>query len=74
MLGPRQIGKTTGLQQILRKWRDSKLMATADSLAPPDTLLDYDKGEKLLLEPDVDEVATKRDVSKEIKFLIVVPL
>ncbi|MDC0357767.1 ATP-binding protein [Oligoflexia bacterium] len=36
VLGPRQVGKTTGLIQIHKKWKGSKLMVTADLLSPPD--------------------------------------
>lgn len=35
VLGPRQVGKTTGLQQIVRKWNGPSLMVTADEVAAP---------------------------------------
>jgi len=35
VLGPRQIGKTTGLQQIVEKWNGPSLMVTADEVAAP---------------------------------------
>jgi len=35
VIGPRQVGKTTGLQQIIRKWSGPSLMVTADEVAAP---------------------------------------
>lgn len=35
VLGPRQVGKTTGLQQIIKRWRGTSLMVTADEVAVP---------------------------------------
>lgn len=35
VIGPRQVGKTTGLQQIVSDWHGSSLMVTADELATP---------------------------------------
>ena len=35
VLGPRQIGKTTGLQQIVSEWQGPSLMITADEVATP---------------------------------------
>jgi len=35
VLGPRQVGKTTGVEQVFRSWRGPKLMVTADSPLPP---------------------------------------
>lgn len=35
VIGPRQIGKTTGLQQIIREWNGPSLMVTADEVAAP---------------------------------------
>jgi predicted AAA+ superfamily ATPase len=35
VLGPRQVGKTTGLQQIVREWTGPSLMVTADEIAAP---------------------------------------
>ena len=35
VVGPRQIGKTTGLKQIIKNWQGSSLMVTADELAAP---------------------------------------
>jgi predicted AAA+ superfamily ATPase len=36
VLGPRQVGKTTGLQQIVAEWPGPSLMVTADEIAAPD--------------------------------------
>ena len=36
LTGPRQIGKTTGLQQIVAGWDGRSLMVTADELTAPD--------------------------------------
>ena len=35
VLGPRQVGKTTGLQQIVGEWSGPSLMVTADEVAAP---------------------------------------
>ncbi|MFP3983850.1 MAG: ATP-binding protein [Desulfurivibrionaceae bacterium] len=35
VLGPRQVGKTTGLQQIIEEWNGPSLMVTADEVAAP---------------------------------------
>lgn len=35
VIGPRQVGKTTGLEQILSEWKGASLMVTADELAVP---------------------------------------
>lgn len=35
VLGPRQVGKTTGLQQIVSQWDGPSLMVTADEVAAP---------------------------------------
>ncbi len=35
VLGPRQVGKTTGLQQIIQSWDGPKLMVSADELITP---------------------------------------
>lgn len=35
VIGPRQVGKTTGLEQIVSEWRGESLMITADELAAP---------------------------------------
>jgi len=35
VIGPRQVGKTTGLEQIVSQWRGPSLMVTADELAAP---------------------------------------
>jgi predicted AAA+ superfamily ATPase len=37
LVGPRQVGKTTAVQQLLESWPDFKLYVTADQLIPPDT-------------------------------------
>lgn len=37
VVGPRQVGKTTGLQQISKSWNGSTLMVSADSVSPPNT-------------------------------------
>ena len=33
--GPRQVGKTTGLRQIARRWKGPVYLASADEVAPP---------------------------------------
>ena len=35
VLGPRQVGKTTGLEQIVKEWEGQSLMVTADEVAAP---------------------------------------
>lgn len=35
VIGPRQVGKTTGLERIVSSWKGPKLMVTADTLPPP---------------------------------------
>ena len=35
VVGPRQVGKTTGLKQIIESWQGPSLMVTADELAAP---------------------------------------
>ena len=35
VIGPRQVGKTTGLEQIISRWHGSSLMVTADELTTP---------------------------------------
>jgi len=35
VLGPRQVGKTTGLQQIVSEWQGPSLMLTADEVVTP---------------------------------------
>lgn len=37
VIGPRQVGKTTGLEQIVSDWNGPSLMVTADELATPGT-------------------------------------
>ena len=37
VVGPRQVGKTTAIHQLLEEWPDPKVYATADQLTPPDT-------------------------------------
>ncbi len=36
VIGPRQVGKTTGLQQIIARWEGPSLMVTADEIVTPD--------------------------------------
>ncbi|MBI5244160.1 MAG: ATP-binding protein [Elusimicrobia bacterium] len=36
LVGPRQVGKTTAVQQFLQEWPDQKVYITADQLTPPD--------------------------------------
>ncbi|MBI3291340.1 MAG: AAA family ATPase, partial [Elusimicrobia bacterium] len=38
VVGPRQVGKTTALQQVLRKWGGPTHYASADLPSPPDAL------------------------------------
>ena len=35
VIGPRQVGKTTGVRQVFDRWRGSKHFATADTPLPP---------------------------------------
>ena len=35
VMGPRQVGKTYGIEQILSKWMGAKLFVTADTTIPP---------------------------------------
>ena len=35
VVGPRQVGKTAGLKQIVRSWTGPTLMVSADSVSPP---------------------------------------
>lgn len=35
IIGPRQVGKTTALLQIIKKWDGPAIYATADGPAPP---------------------------------------
>jgi hypothetical protein len=37
VVGPRQVGKTTGLRQLLSVWKGPTLMASGDDVAPPTT-------------------------------------
>ncbi|HMO17707.1 MAG TPA: ATP-binding protein [Oligoflexia bacterium] len=36
VLGPRQVGKTYGIKQLLESWPGPKIMETADLITPPD--------------------------------------
>ena len=36
LMGPRQVGKTTAIHQLLEEWPDPKVYASADRLTPPD--------------------------------------
>ncbi len=74
VLGPRQVGKTTGLQQIVREWQGPSLMITADEVVAPskDWLVMHwerarDLGKEALLV--IDEVQKIPDWSSVIKFL-----
>ena len=35
VVGPRQVGKTTGLRQLVQDWRGPTHLVTADEVAPP---------------------------------------
>ena len=35
VIGPRQVGKTTGLQQIVERWGGPSLFVTADEISAP---------------------------------------
>jgi len=35
LLGPRQVGKTTAVHQILKSWKGESVYGTADAPAPP---------------------------------------
>ena len=36
VIGPRQVGKSTGLEQIVARWEGPSLMVTADEIVTPD--------------------------------------
>jgi predicted AAA+ superfamily ATPase len=74
VIGPRQVGKTTGLNQIVENWSGPSLMVTADELAAPSRewlALQWhrakQKGRGSLLV--IDEVQKIPDWSQTIKYL-----
>jgi len=74
VLGPRQAGKTTGLQQIVESWHGPSLMISADELITPTTdwlKLNWEKARNLgtgtLLV--IDEVQKIPDWSTVVKYL-----
>jgi predicted AAA+ superfamily ATPase len=74
VLGPRQVGKTTGLQQIVKEWQGPTLMVTADEMIAPSRgwlVLQWEKarllGKGALFV--VDEVQKIPDWSETVKYL-----
>ena len=74
VLGPRQVGKTTGLQQIVKKWPGPTLMVTADEMITPSRdwlVLQWEKarhlGKGALFV--VDEVQKIPDWGESVKYL-----
>ncbi len=74
VIGPRQVGKTTGVTQILENWQGPSLMVTADEVAAPDSqwlALHFErarqKGENVLF--IVDEIQKIPEWSTTLKFL-----
>ena len=74
VLGPRQVGKTTGLEQITKAWNKPFLMVSADEVSVPDqSWIDFQwkrarelKGEALLV---IDEIQKINDWSAAVKYL-----
>lgn len=74
VLGPRQVGKTTGLEQIIKKWKGPSLMITADETAAPSAewlRLQWQRAKELSDETlfVVDEVQKIPDWSTTVKNL-----
>lgn len=74
VLGPRQVGKTTGLQQIVQSWHGPTLMISADELITPsiDWLqLNWEKARNLGTNVlfVVDEIQKIPDWSTVVKYL-----
>ncbi len=74
VLGPRQVGKTTGLQQIVASWQGPSLMVSADELITPTTdwlRLNWERGRNLgagtLLV--IDEIQKIPEWSTVVKYL-----
>ncbi len=74
LLGPRQVGKTTGVKQIFAKWAGTKIYTSADEVFVPDlTWLQSQwqtalaSGPKTLL--IIDEIQKLSDWASQIKFL-----
>ena len=74
VLGPRQVGKTTGLQQIVRAWQGPALMVSADEVITPSTdwlKLHWEKARNLGTDAllVIDEVQKIPNWSSAIKYL-----
>jgi len=74
VLGPRQVGKTTGVQQILRAWSGGSIYVSADNeIAPgPEWLRAHWVAVRLLPDPAllvVDEIQDVADWSRTVKGL-----
>ena len=74
LLGPRQVGKSTSLKQLLHEWPHSKLYATADLVAPPDNRwLEFNWRKARTLKPPtlliIDEVQKIENWSEAVKIL-----
>ena len=74
VLGPRQVGKTTGLQQIVRAWQGPALMVSADEVITPSTdwlKLHWEKAKNLGTDAllVIDEVQKIPNWSSAIKYL-----
>ena len=72
--GPRQVGKTTGLQQIVAKWKGPSLFTTADEIIAPSadwSRLQWQRAEQLGRNTlfVVDEVQKIPEWSNVVKFL-----
>lgn len=74
VLGPRQVGKTTGLQQIVESWHGPSLMISADELITPTTdwlQLNWEKARNLGTDVlfVIDEIQKIPDWSTVVKYL-----
>lgn len=74
VMGPRQVGKTTGLQQIINEWEGPSLLVTADEVVTPSSdwlslqwqrAMSMGKGVLLV----VDEIQKIPDWSRVVKYL-----
>ena len=74
VLGPRQVGKTTGLQQIVKSWQGPSLMISADELITPTTgwlQLNWERAKNLGTGAlfVIDEIQKIPDWSTVVKYL-----
>jgi len=74
VLGPRQVGKTTGLQQIVKSWQGPSLMISADELITPTTgwlQLNWERAKNLGTSAlfVIDEIQKIPDWSTVVKYL-----